>query len=79
MLDKSEVRLLENRNIILGSLTLCVIGYLILSFGILLGFIQSPFMKDRAISLLAVCGLAIFYGMIESIGTLYKIADKLKK
>ena len=79
MLDKSENRILNNRNTILGSLTLCVIGYLILSFGILLDFIAVPFMRDKAISLLAICGLAIFYGMIETIGTLYKIIDKLKK
>jgi hypothetical protein len=78
MLTSDETRVVKNRNIILWSLTLCVVGYLVLSFGILLGFIESPFMKDKAITLLAICGLAVFYGMIETIGTLYKIIDKLK-
>ena len=78
MLTSDETRVVKNRNIILWSLTLCVVGYLVLSFGILLGFIESPFMKDKAITLLAICGLAVFYGMIETIGTLYKIIDKMK-
>jgi len=78
MLTSDETRVIKNRNIILWSLTLCVVGYLVLSFGILLGFIESPFMKDKAITLLAICGLAVFYGMIETIGTLYKIIDKMK-
>jgi hypothetical protein len=78
MLTSDETRVIKNRNIILWSLTLCVVGYLVLSFGILLGFIESPFLKDKAITLLAICGLAVFYGMIETIGTLYKIIDKMK-
>ena len=78
MLTSDETRVVKNRNIILWSLTLCVVGYLVLSFGILLGFIESPFLRDKAITLLAICGLAVFYGMIETIGTLYKIIDKMK-
>ena len=75
--DRAEY-VLGKRQKIYTSIVICVTAYLFLSLGIIFGYFLIPPLKEEVIGLLTICGLAVFWGMVETISLLYKAIDKFK-